>query len=98
MRQAGFRGERAHAARQEAEARTVAKLVERLAARARNADDGTRQKVLRTLLARCDVARVPGDALKVRAVFRFGPTTNCRLRPTRTSVQSIAARSAGSTS
>jgi site-specific DNA recombinase len=70
--QAAVRNARAHAARQEAESRTVAKLLERLAERARNADEPTRQRVLRTLLARCDVTRVPGDALKVRAVFRFG--------------------------
>jgi site-specific DNA recombinase len=68
-----MRNERAHAAGQEAEARTVTKLLARLADRARGADEPTRQRVLRTLLARCDVARAPGDLLKVRAVFRFGP-------------------------
>ena len=72
-RQGLLRDERAHAAKQEAESQVVAKMLERLAERARNADDATRQKVLRSLLARCEIRRVADDHLAVRAVFRFSP-------------------------
>jgi len=72
-RQGLLRDERAHAAKQEAESQVVAKMLERLAERARSADDATRQKVLRALLARCEIRRVADDHLAVRAVFRFSP-------------------------
>ncbi len=64
---ATLRDARAHAARQEAEAETVTRLLGRLRQRARDASDTTRQRILRVLLGSCVVS-----GSHVRAVFRFG--------------------------